>query len=180
MPKEKELNELLIENGILLITSGACAKSPTDIIFALMTYELKDPTKEIKLYISSTCDEPTNMLAIYDTLKAIKNPISATCVGLISNYGALLLSAANKGRRFALKHSQFSLREPYGYLGSGANQQTEVAILAKETSTLRRDFEELFSKETGQPVEKIHEDLHNGLSLNAEEAKAYGIIDEVI
>lgn len=176
----KSLRELLDENGIVFITSVDNSSQSSDIVFRLLSIAQENPKKEIKLYISSFGGEYLNMMSIYDTIKAIKNPISGYCIGNAHQYSALILAACDKGKRYILKHSHIVAREPNGYLGAGANQETEIVIAAKEAKEERETFEKLLAKETGQPVEKVHQDLANKIDLTAEEAVRYGFVDVVL
>lgn len=152
----------------------------SDAVFKLLKFSGKDEKEPIQLYIGSEGGSYLDMLAIYDAMQAIPNPISGTCVGVADGYSALILASCNKGMRYALKHAEISIEQPYGFLGAGANQQTEIAIEAKEIATERKIFEELMAKVTGQDLEKIHADCELGIELNAEQAKEYGIIDEIL
>lgn len=175
----KSLRELINENNIVFITSIRSSEAASNVIFRLMSIAQENPKKEIQLYISSWGGSFLDMIAIYDTIKAIKNPISGYCIGVAGQYAALLLAACDKGKRFILKHSEISFHEPNGYIGSG-DQQTEIVIAAKEAKIERETFEKALAKETGQPLKKIHQDCVKGKELNAEEAVKYGFVDVIL
>lgn len=176
----KSLRELLDENAIVFLPTIDSSAHSSEVIFRILSIAQADPKKEIKLYISSFGGTYLNMMSIYDTIKAVKNPVSAYCIGNADQYAALILAACNKGKRYILKHSEVSVWEPNGYLDVGANQETEIVIAAKEAKQERDTFEKLLAKETGQPVEKIHQDISSRLDLNAEEAVKYGFVDVIL
>ena len=176
----KSLKELIYENGIVFITTLDNSEQASDIIFKLMEISQQTPEKEIRLYISSRGGSYLDMMAIYDTIKAIKNPISGYCIGNAHQFAALLLAACNKGHRFILEHSEVFITQPHGFLGSGGNQETEIVIAANEATQERKVFEEALALETGKTIEEIHNDCENGLTLHGREAIAYGIVDHVL
>lgn len=180
MAREKSLSEKLEESRIILICGGIDAEVASDIIFKMLTMSAQDDKKDIHLYIGSGGGEYLDMLAIYDTMRSIPNDIAGTCVGMASDFAALLLASCTKGKRYALKHSSIEFEQPYGYLHAGGNQQTEIAIAAKEATTERKIFEELMAKATSQDIARIHQDCEMGIELTAEEAKEYGIIDVIL
>ena len=117
---------------------------------------------------------------IYDTLATIKNPVTGVCVGHVSGFATLLLAKCTKGRRYALSHSEISISQPYAFLAPGSNQQTEIAIEAREASLKREIFEKELSACTGNDLQKVHLDCEHGVTFSAVEAKEYGIIDEIL
>ena len=176
----KSLRELIDENAIVFVPTIDNSNHSSEIIFRILAIAQANPNKEIKLYISSFGGSYLNMMSIYDTIKAVKNPVTGYCIGNADQYAALLLAACNKGKRYILKHSEVSVWEPNGYLDVGANQETEIVIAAKEAKEERDTFEKLLAKETGQPVEKIHQDISTRLDLTAEEAVRYGFVDVIL
>ena len=175
-----DFQKTLRDNGIFLVTTQSIDEGAMELIFKLMEFSASNPDSKIRLYISSTGTNYSNALAIYDCLKSLKNHISVTCIGLVSGFAPLLISVADKNERYALKHTEFSLKQPYGYIGAGANQQTEVLIASEEAKLQRETYESLLAEELKIKKDKIHNDLEKGLSLNADEAKTYGLIDKVI
>ena len=117
---------------------------------------------------------------LYDTIRSIPNVVSGIGMGAVANYSALLLAGCKKGSRFALNHCRFTIEQPYGALHDGTNQQTEIAIAAREVSLEREVMEELFVLHTGQSLDKVHSDIELGLELDARQAVEYGLVDEVI
>lgn len=177
MRKTYTFEQRLNESRIIPFYDGCSA---TEIIFKLLQYKADDPSQEIQLFISSSGGESHEMMAIYDTIKTMPNPITAVAFGAVYGYAALILAACSKGRRFSLKNTEFSLCQPRGVFSVGANQQTEVAIEAKNLLKKREDLEKALAFETGRDIGLIHNDLEHDIDLTAEEAKQYGLIDEIL
>lgn len=176
--EEKSLAEKLIDNGIFIITSDINDKSAHNLIFALLDYSASNPEKEIKLYVSSGSVDYLNVFAIYDVVKSLPNPVSTYAIGGVSDMSLVFPCLGNKGKRYALNNTLFYFSEVVGILGEG--QQTDIEILAKDTMRTRVAFESILSEATGKSVEQIHKDLVNEVKLTAEQAKEYGLIDEVM
>ena len=176
--EEKSLAEKLIDNGIFIITSEINDKSAHNLIFALLDYSASNPEKEIKLYVSSGSVDYLNVFAIYDVVKSLHNPVSTYSIGGVSDMSLVFPCLGSKGKRYALENTLFYFSEVVGVLGEG--QQTDIEILAKDTMRTRIAFESILSEATGKSVEQIHEDLINEVKLTAEQAKEYGLIDEVM
>ena len=179
MPQEKSLEEKLFEDGLVWIHSGINDKTIDDVIYTLMALKENNPEKPIQLYITCTNPDFTHMIAIYDVLRSLPNPLVGFAIGKVDNYGTLILAACDKGKRFALKNTVIGLSQPLGQFDS-LTLETDAVIAAKEAAENRRVFEELMSKHTGQPIDKIHADLKDGMQMNPEEAMAYGIIDKIL
>lgn len=179
MQKGKSLDEKLFEDGLVWIHSGINNESIDEIIYTLMSMREISHDKPIQLYITSRSPDYTNMMAVYDTIQSLPNPIIGFGVGFVSDYGTLILASCDKGKRYALKNTVIVLSQPLGTLPS-LTLQTDAVIQAQEAGENRRVFEELMAKHTGQPVEKIHADLKDGLYLTAQEALEYGIIDRIL
>jgi len=150
------------------------------IIAQLLFLEAEDPEKEINLYINSPGGMVTAGLAVYDTMQYIRSPITTICMGMAMSFGAVLLTAGTKGKRFALPNSRIMIHQPL-ISGGGINgQATEIEIEAKEIGDTKRRLNEIIAKHTGQTADKIAHDSERNFYLSADEAKAYGLIDEVI
>lgn len=147
------------------------------LIAQLLFLEGEDPDKEISLYVNSPGGSVTAGLAIYDTMQYIKSPISTICVGQAASMGALLLCAGKKGKRFSLPHARILIHQP---LGGVQGQATDIDIQAKEILRMREKINEIFVKHTGQSMEKIVKDTDRDFFMSPEEARDYGIVDEVI
>ncbi|MBI2371176.1 MAG: ATP-dependent Clp endopeptidase proteolytic subunit ClpP [Deltaproteobacteria bacterium] len=147
------------------------------IIAQLLFLESEDPDKDIHLYINSPGGLVTSGLAIYDTMQYIKPKISTLCMGLAASMGALLLAAGEPGKRFALPHSRILIHQPSGGF---QGQATDIDIHAKEILRLRERLNMILAQHTGQPMERIQADTERDFFMSGEDAKAYGLIDEVI
>ena len=157
--------------------------APIDDIFAnliiaqLLFLEAEDPEKDINLYVNSPGGSVTAGLGIYDTMQYVKPPINTICLGQAASMGAFLLTAGTKGKRFALPNARVMIHQP---MGGFSGQATEIDIHAREILKIRERLNEIMAKHTGQPLEKIAQDTERDYFLSAEEAKRYGLIDEVI
>ncbi|RMH05525.1 MAG: ATP-dependent Clp endopeptidase proteolytic subunit ClpP [Nitrospirae bacterium] len=147
------------------------------VIAQLLFLEAEDPEKDINLYINSPGGSVTAGLGIYDTMQYVKPPITTICLGQAASMGALLLAAGTKGKRFALPNARIMIHQP---MGGFQGQATEIDIHAREILKIRERLNEILAKHTGQPVEKIAQDTERDYFMSGEEAKAYGLIDEVI
>jgi ATP-dependent Clp protease protease subunit len=140
-----------------------------------LQYENAD--RDINLYINSPGGDITALFAIYDTMQLVKNPIATWCYGQAASAAAVLLSAGATGKRFALPHSRILLHQPYGGVGG---QATDIEIQAREILRMREMLEHILADHTGQPLERIHKDTDRDFIMGAEDAREYGIIDEII
>jgi len=144
----------------------------------LIHLESDNPDKDINIYINSPGGDITALFAIYDTMQFIKNDIATICLGQAASAAAVLLAAGTKGKRLALPHSRIMLHQPYGQVGYG--QVTDLELAAKEILRMRDLLETILSKHTGQPIDRIHSDTDRDFVMEANDALAYGIIDDVI
>ena len=167
---------LLKENIVFLgtpiddmIANHACA--------SLLFLEAENPDKEISLYINSPGGDITALFAIYDTMQFIKNDVSTFCYGQAASAAAILLAAGSKEKRYALPHARILIHQPYG---GAAGQATDIELQAKEILRMRDLLNQMLSHHTGQSIEKVAKDTDRDFIMSAEEAKEYGIIDEVI
>jgi ATP-dependent Clp protease protease subunit len=157
--------------------------APIDDVFAnlviaqLLFLEAEDPEKDINLYVNSPGGSVTAGLGIYDTMQYVKPPINTICLGQAASMGALLLTAGTKGKRFALPNARVMIHQP---LGGFQGQATEIDIHAREILKIRDRLNEIMAKHTGQSIEKISHDTERDYFMSGEEAKRYGLIDEVI
>ena len=169
-------SRLLKERIILL--GGPIDDSVANVIVAQMLFlESEDPDKDIHLYINSPGGVVTAGLAIYDTMQYIKPDVSTICVGQAASMGSILLTAGAKGKRYALPHARIMIHQP---LGGAQGQSTDIQIQAKEILRLREVGNEILAHHTGQDTEKINVDTERDNFMSAEEAKEYGLIDEVV
>jgi ATP-dependent Clp protease protease subunit len=147
------------------------------IVAQMIHLESEDPDSDIHLYINSPGGEVYAGLAIYDTMQFIKPNVATTCVGMAMSMGAVLLAAGAPGKRHALPHAKILIHQgSAGFSG----QPAEIEIQAREVIAMKRLSEEILAKHTGQPIEKVRQDMDRDYYLTADEAKAYGIVDRVI
>ncbi len=157
--------------------------APIDDVFAnliiaqMLFLEAEDPEKDINLYINSPGGSVTAGLGIYDTMQYVKPPINTICLGQAASMGALLLAAGTKGKRFALPNARVMIHQP---MGGFQGQATEIDIHAREILKIRERLNDILAKHTGQPIEKIAQDTERDYFMSGQEAKQYGLIDEVI
>jgi ATP-dependent Clp protease, protease subunit len=148
------------------------------VIAQLLFLEADNPDRDIFLYINSPGGSVSSGLAIYDTMQYLKSPVNTICMGLAASMGAFLLAAGRNGRRSALPHSRIMIHQPSQSGGGGT--ASDIEIQAKEILYLRAKMNELLSKHTGQSIERIERDTDRDRYLSAEEAKEYGLVDNVI
>jgi ATP-dependent Clp protease, protease subunit len=147
------------------------------VIAQLLFLEAEDPDKEINFYINSPGGLVTAGMAIYDTMQYIKSPVATLCMGQAASMGALLLTAGAAGKRYALPHARILIHQP---LGGFQGQATDVDIQAREILRLREELNEIMAKHTGQAIDRINRDTERDFYMSGEQAKEYGLIDEVI
>jgi ATP-dependent Clp protease, protease subunit len=170
-------SRLLRENIIILGTP--IDDTIANLICAQLIYlESENPDKDINVYINSPGGDLTALFAIYDTMQFIKNDIATICLGQAASAAAVLLGAGAKGKRLALPHARILLHQPYGQTGYG--QAADIELAAKEILRMRGLLEEMIATHTGQDIERIHRDTDRDFVMSADEAKEYGIIDDVI
>ena len=147
------------------------------IIAQLLFLQMEDPDKDINIYINTPGGSVTAGLAIYDTMQFVKPAVATFCVGQATSMGAVLLAAGTKGKRFALPNSRIMIHQPWGGVQGAA---ADISIQAKEILRLRDKINEILSAHTGQPLDKVVKDTDRDYFMEPEEAKVYGIIDEVV
>ncbi len=167
----------LLKDRIIFIGRAIEDTLANVVIAQLLFLEAEDPDKDIYLYINSPGGSATSSLAIYDTMQYIKPDVQTICMGLGASAGALLLSSGAKKKRFALPYSRIMIHQP---AGGAQGKATDAELQIKELMEIRKIQNEIFSKHTGQPIEKIAQDMEKDFFMSAGEAKEYGIIDEVI
>ncbi len=147
------------------------------IIAQLLFLESEDPAKEIYLYVNSPGGLITSGLAIYDTMQYVKPPVATICIGQAASMGAVLLAGGAKGKRYALPHARVLIHQP---LGGAQGQATDIDIQAREILRMREEINTIFTKHTGQDMEKIKQDTERDFFMTAEQALKYGIIDQIV
>jgi ATP-dependent Clp protease protease subunit len=167
----------LLKDRIIFIGTAIDDVVSNLIIAQLLFLEAEDPEKDINIYINSPGGMVTAGLAIYDTMQYVKPAITTICVGQAASMGAVLLTAGSKGKRYALPNARIMLHQPSGGF---QGQASDVSIHAEEIIKIRKRLDELVAKHTGQTTERIHRDSERDYFLSSEEARQYGLLDEVI
>jgi len=169
-------SRLLRERIIFL--GGAIDDNLANIIIAqLLFLEHEDPTKEIKLYINSPGGSVTAAMAIYDTMNHVKPDVSTVCVGIAASAAAVLLSSGAKGKRFCLPNSEVMIHQ---VMGGVEGQASDIAITAKHILRTKENLNKILSKNTGKPIAQVEKDSDRDYYMTADEAKKYGIVDEIV
>lgn len=167
----------LLKERIVFLGTSIDDNIANVIIAQLLFLESEDPTQDIYLYVNSPGGYITSGLAIYDTMQYVKAPVVTMCIGQAASMGAVLLSGGTQGKRYALPHSRILIHQP---LGGAQGQATDIDIQAREILRMREEINKIFTKHTGQPIEKIAADTERDLFMTAEQALAYGIIDKIV
>lgn len=167
----------LLKERIIFLGEEVTDVSASLIVAQLLFLESEDPGKDINLYINSPGGSVTAGMAIYDTMNYIKCDVSTVCIGMAASMGAFLLAGGAKGKRFALPNAEIMIHQP---LGGAQGQATEIQIAADHILKTRQKLNQILVENTGQPLEVINADTERDNFMTAEEAKAYGLIDEVI
>ena len=168
----------LLRERIIFLGGPIIDPVANSIIAQLLFLASKDPKKDIQLYINSPGGILTSGLAIYDTMQYIKCPVSTVCIGSAASAAAVLLAAGTKGKRYSLPNSQILLHQVA--ISGVSGEAIEVEIAAKQIIKLKEKVNKILAKHTGQPLEKVERDTDRDFYLSSEEAKEYGLIDEVI
>lgn len=177
MERAYDIYSRLLRDRIVFIGTPIDDNIANIIIAQLLFLDGEDSAKDIQLYINSPGGIVTAGLAIYDTMQYIKSNIQTFCVGQASSLGALLLAAGTNKKRFALPHARIMIHQP---LGGVQGQATDIDIQAKEILRMREELNKILVEHTGQPLEKIKKDTDRDFYMSAEQAKEYGIVDEII
>jgi ATP-dependent Clp protease protease subunit len=167
----------LLKDRIIFLGEEVTDVSASIVVAQMLFLESEDPSKDIYLYINSPGGSVTAGMAIYDTMHYVKCDVSTICMGMAASMGAFLLAGGQKGKRFALPNAKIMIHQPSG---GAQGQATDIKIVADEILKTKKKLNELLAENTGQPLEKVEIDTERDNYLTAEEAKAYGIIDEVI
>lgn len=172
----------LLKDRIIFVggPDGAVSTETANMIIAQLLYlDAEDSEKEINLYINSPGGLVTAGLAVYDTIQYIKSPVTTICMGQAMSFGAVLLAAGTKGKRYALPHSRIMIHQPLIW-GGLSGQVTDIEIESKELAENKDRLIEILAKHTGQSTDKIRKDSERNYYMSAEDAKKYGLIDEIL
>jgi ATP-dependent Clp protease, protease subunit len=167
----------LLEDRIIFISGEITDELANSVVAQLIYLEAKAPDKDINVYINSPGGSVSAGLAIYDTMNFVKCDVSTTCVGLAASMGAFLLSSGAKGKRFALPNSEILIHQP---LGGFSGQASDIKIHADHILQVKKQLNEILSKNTGKSIQKIEKDTDRDNIMTALEAKEYGLIDDVL
>ncbi|NIR51679.1 ATP-dependent Clp endopeptidase proteolytic subunit ClpP [candidate division KSB1 bacterium] len=167
----------LLKERIIFIGTGIDDTVASLCIAQMLFLEAEDPEKDIAIYINSPGGYVSAGLAIYDTMQHVKPDVVTYCMGQAASMGAIILAAGAKGKRFALPHARLMIHQP---LGGAQGQATDIEIHTKEIMTLREKLNEILAYHTGQPIDRISKDTDRNFFMSAEDARNYGLIDEVI
>lgn len=167
----------LLKDRIIFLGEEVTDVSANIIVAQMLFLEAEDPSKDIHLYINSPGGSVSAGFAIYDTMQYIKCDVCTYCIGMAASMGSFLLAGGAKGKRFALPHAEIMIHQPSG---GAQGQATEIQIAAEHILKTRENLNQILAENTGQPIEVIRVDTERDNFMSAEEAKAYGLVDEII
>jgi ATP-dependent Clp protease protease subunit len=167
----------MLKDRIVFLGSAIDDQVANSIVAQLLFLAAEDPDKEISMYINCPGGSTTAGFAIFDTMQLVKPPVHTICVGFAASFGAILLLAGAKGKRFSLPNSEIMIHQPHG---GAQGQASDIAISAKRIIQVRAKSIQITSERTGQPLEKVEKDMDRDFFMSAQEALEYGIIDQVI
>ncbi len=170
----------LLRDNIIFLGTPIDDNVANLIIAQLLFLSAEDPEKDIQLYVNSPGGSITAGMAIYDTMQYIKNDVMTICIGQAASMGAMLLTAGTKGKRYALPTSRILIHQPLIMGGGISGQATDIDIHAREILRMREILNQLLAKHTGQRLDKVEKDVERDFIMNSQQAKEYGIIDDII
>jgi ATP-dependent Clp protease protease subunit len=175
--RQMSLDDMLLENRIVFLIGDINYGRAAEVIMKLLYLDNMKRGREISLYINSPGGTVDDTMAIYDTMQFVGSPIATYCIGRAQSGGAVVLAAGSKGHRFALPHAKIMLHQPWGGV---TGQASDIQIQAEEILRAKQTINRILAKHTGLPIEKIAEETERDRYMSAEEAKQYGLIDEVL
>ncbi len=175
--RQMTLGDLLLENRIIFIQGEINDGNANELVMKMLYLQSENRRKDINFYINSPGGSVSSTLAIYDTMQILSCPVTTFCVGLAASGGAVLLAGGSAGKRFILPHAKVMIHQPYGQVGG---QVSDIEIQADEILKTRDVLNRVLSEHTGQKIKKIAEDTDRDFYMSAEDAKKYGIVDEII
>jgi len=175
--RQMSLDDMLLENRIVFLIGEISYARAAEVIMKMLYLDNLKRASEISLYVNSPGGSVDDTMAIYDTIRFIRSPVATYCIGRAQSGAAIILAAGTKGKRFALPHAKIMLHQPWGGV---TGQAADIKIQAEEIIKAKTMITELLSKHTGQSVEKIAAETERDRYMTAEEARQYGIIDEVL
>jgi len=175
--RQLTLGDLLLENRIIFLQGVIHDGNANESVMKLLYLQSENRRKDIHFYINSPGGGVSATLAIYDTMQILSCPVATYCVGLAASGGAILLAGGSKGKRFALPHAKVMIHQPYGQVGG---QVSDIEIQAQEILRTREVLNQILAGHSGQPMERIAKDTDRDFYMTAEEAKQYGIVDDIL
>lgn len=175
--RQMTLGDMLLENRIIFLQGVIVDENANELVMKLLYLQSENRRKAISFYINSPGGSVSATLAIYDTIQILSCPVSTYCVGLAASGGAVLLAGGAKGKRFALPHAKVMLHQPYGHVGG---QVSDIEIQAEQILKTREVLNEILAEHTSKPIEQIAKDTDRDFYMNAQEAKEYGVVDEIL
>lgn len=175
--RQLTLGDLLLENRIVFLQGEIHTGNANELVMKLLYLQSENRKKDIHFYLNSPGGDVVATLAIYDTMQILSCPVATYCVGQAASGGAVLLAGGAKGKRFALPHSRVMLHQPWGGV---QGQISDIEIQANEILRNRHVLNEILSSHTGQPISRIEKDTDRDFFLSAEEAKEYGLVDDIL
>jgi ATP-dependent Clp protease protease subunit len=179
--RQMTLQDLLLENRIIFLEGPIhienSAGDPGTVVMKLLYLQSENRRKDIHFYINSPGGSVDGTLAIYDTMQILSCPVATYCVGVAASGGAVLLAGGSKGKRFALPHAKVMIHQPYGQVGG---QVSDIEIQAEEILKTRQLLNNILATHTGQPIQRIAKDTDRDFYMSAEQAKQYGIVDDIL
>jgi ATP-dependent Clp protease, protease subunit len=175
--RQMSLDDMLLENRIVFLIGDINYGRAAEVIMKILYLDNLKRGREISLYINSPGGTVDDTMAIYDTMQFVGSPIATYCIGRAQSGGAVVLAAGAKGKRFALPHAKIMLHQPWGGV---TGQASDIQIQAEEILRAKQTINRILAKHTGQPIERITEETERDRYMGAEEAKQYGLIDEVL
>ena len=172
-----EIYSRLLQDRLIFLGEEINDATASVVVAQLLFLESEDPGKDIHMYINSPGGSVTAGMAIYDTMNYIKCDVSTTCIGMAASMGAFLLSSGAKGKRYALPNAEIMIHQP---LGGAQGQATEIQIAAEHILKTKKKLNEILAENSGQPVEVVEKDTDRDNWMSADEAKDYGLVDQVI
>ena len=175
--RQLTLGDLLLENRIVFLQGVIHDGNANELVMKFLYLQSENRRKDIHFYINSPGGGVSATLAIYDTMQILSCPVATYCVGLAASGGAVLLGGGAKGKRFALPHAKVMIHQPYGQVGG---QVSDIEIQADEILRTREVLNQILAEHTGQAIERIAKDTDRDFYMSAEEAKAYGVVDDIL
>lgn len=175
--RQMTLGDLLLENRIILLQGEIYDGNANEIVMKLLYLQSENRRKDIHFYINSPGGSVTATMAMYDTMQILTCPVATYCVGLAASGGAVLLAGGAKGKRFALPHAKMMIHQPYGQVGG---QVSDIEIQTEEILKTREDLNRILAFHTGQPIERIAKDTDRDFYMNAQQAKEYHLVDDIL